>query len=180
MGVRPIRLRDSFDGDGSADPAEIPAFVGALRAGADYAKGSRFLHGAGTTDMPFYRKLGNFGFVVLVRLLFGGRYSDITYGYNGFWRDVLPSLHLQTNGFDFEIVMNIRALRAPLCVVEVASFEHRRVYGKAKLRTFPDGWCILKAIIRERLTRLPEPQPLHERLEPRIHSETQNASEPGQ
>ena len=138
MGVRPIlRLRDSFDGDGSADPAEIPAFVGALRAGADYAKGSRFLHGAGTTDMPFYRKLGNFGFVVLVRLLFGGRYSDITYGYNGFWRDVLPSLHLQTNGFDFEIVMNIRALRAPLCVVEVASFEHRRVYGKAKLRTFP-------------------------------------------
>lgn len=31
-----------LDADGSADPREIPAFVGALRGGADYAKGSRF------------------------------------------------------------------------------------------------------------------------------------------
>ena len=37
-----------LDADGSTDPAEIPSFVGALLAGADFAKGSRFLHGAGT------------------------------------------------------------------------------------------------------------------------------------
>src|SRR6202011_3132653 len=30
-----------LDADGSTDPAEIPAFVGALLAGHDYAKGSR-------------------------------------------------------------------------------------------------------------------------------------------
>ena len=34
-----------FDADGSADPAEIPAFVDALVAGADFAKGSRFRRG---------------------------------------------------------------------------------------------------------------------------------------
>jgi glycosyltransferase involved in cell wall biosynthesis len=144
-----------LDADGSADPAEIPAFVGALRAGADFAKGSRFLQGAGTSDMPFYRKLGNFSFVMLVRALFGGRYSDLCYGYNAFWTDVLPRLRLESNGFEIETMMNIRALRARLRIVEVASFENRRIYGTSKLRTIPDGWLVLKAIIKERLTPLP-------------------------
>ena len=49
----------ALDADGSTDPAEIPAFVGALCAGADFAKGSRFLQGGGTSDMPIHRKLGN-------------------------------------------------------------------------------------------------------------------------
>jgi len=144
-----------LDADGSADPAEIPAFVGALCAGADFAKGSRFLQGAGTSDMPFYRKVGNLSFVMLVRMLFGGRYSDLCYGYNAFWTDVLPRLHLESNGFEIETMMNIRALRARLRVVEVASFESRRLYGTSKLRTIPDGWLVLKSIIKERLTPLP-------------------------
>src|SRR5450759_781918 len=52
-----------LDADGSNDPAEIPLFVGALLAGADFVKGSRFLQGAGTADMPMHRRLGNLGFV---------------------------------------------------------------------------------------------------------------------
>ena len=44
-----------LDADGSTDPREIPIFVAALEAGADFAKGSRFLLGGGTTDMPAYR-----------------------------------------------------------------------------------------------------------------------------
>src|SRR3954453_12916917 len=40
------------DADGSEDPDEIHAFVGALLTGADYAKGSRFIQGGGTSDMP--------------------------------------------------------------------------------------------------------------------------------
>ncbi|HSK15289.1 MAG TPA: glycosyltransferase family 2 protein [Gaiellaceae bacterium] len=145
----------TIDADGSADPWEIPAFVGALRAGADFAKGSRFLQGAGTADMPFYRRLGNSAFVHMVRLLFGGHYSDLCYGYNAFWRDVLPRLQLDSDGFEIETMMNIRALRAGLLVVEVASFESCRAHGIAKLRTIPDGWRVLKAILRERFTRLP-------------------------
>ena len=41
-----------FDADGSADPAEIPQFVGALVAGADFAKGSRFAEGGGSWSVP--------------------------------------------------------------------------------------------------------------------------------
>ena len=60
-----------LDADGSMEPGEIPAFYGALLAGADFAKGSRFAQGGGTTDMPLYRQIGNLGFVYLVRLFFG-------------------------------------------------------------------------------------------------------------
>jgi glycosyltransferase involved in cell wall biosynthesis len=40
-----------IDADGSTDPAEIPRYVGALIAGADYAKGSRFIPGGGSADI---------------------------------------------------------------------------------------------------------------------------------
>jgi glycosyltransferase involved in cell wall biosynthesis len=139
-----------LDADGSMDPGEIPAFVGALLAGAHMAKGSRFLHGGGTIDMPFYRQFGNWCFVMLVRCLFGGRYSDLCYGYNAFWSVVLPQLRLDCDGFEVETVINIRALRAGIRVVEIPSFEASRVHGRGRLRTIPDGWRVLKAIFRER------------------------------
>lgn len=138
-----------LDADGSTDPAEIPNFVGALLAGADFAKGSRFLQGGGTTDMPFHRRAGNWGFVILVRLLFGGRYSDLCYGYNAFWSDVVPLLRLNGDGFEIETMMNVRGLQAGLKIVEVPSFESKRIYGRGRLRTFPDGWRVLKTIWRE-------------------------------
>ena len=56
----------AIDADGSTDPIEIPAFVGALLAGADYVKGSRFIPGGGTDDMTFTRKMGNLGLMIAV------------------------------------------------------------------------------------------------------------------
>ena len=143
----------TLDADGSNDPAEIPAFVGALIAGADYAKGSRFLQGGGTLDMPFHRRLGNKGFVLLVRLFFGSKYSDLCYGYNAFWSDALSRLGLSADGFEIETMMNIRALRVGLRVTEVPSFEHQRRHGEGGLKTLPDGWRVLRTILAERLRR---------------------------
>lgn len=140
-----------LDADGSTEPSEIPMFVGALMSGADFAKGSRFLQGGGTEDMPFYRKLGNWGFVVMVRVLFGGKYTDLCYGYNAFWKRVVPLLDLDCNGFEVETMMNVRALKAGLKITEVPSFEFPRVHGKGRLRTIPDGWRVLRTIIWEAL-----------------------------
>src|SRR5439155_542168 len=84
-------------------------------------------------------------FVLLVRLLFGGRFSDLCYGYMAFWKRVLPSLDLDSNGFEIETQLSIQALRAGLKIVEVPSFEHRRIHGKSNLRTLPDGWRVLNA-----------------------------------
>jgi glycosyltransferase involved in cell wall biosynthesis len=139
-----------LDADGSTDPAEIPVFVSTLLAGADYAKGSRFLQGAGTIDMPLYRQLGNWSLVALTNVLYRTRYTDITYGYNAFWRRDANLLAFEINGWACEIVNNIRAARNGLRIVEVASFEKERIAGEAKLQTWSAGWVILKAILREK------------------------------
>jgi glycosyltransferase involved in cell wall biosynthesis len=138
-----------LDADGSTDPREIPAFVGALAAGAEFVKGTRFAQGAGTEDMSLIRKLGNHGLVYLVRLLFGGNFSDLCYGYISFWKRVLPQLDLDSDGFEIETQMNLQALTAGLRIVEIPSFERMRIHGKSNLRTIPDGWSVLKTIVRE-------------------------------
>lgn len=140
----------TLDADGSMDPSEIPAFVGALTSGAELAKGSRFVQGGGTVDMTPLRKLGNWCLVILVNHLFHVRYSDITYGYNAVWRVHADVLALDIDGWACEIISNIRAARHGLRVVEVASFEQVRLAGQPKLRTFSAGWMILKGILAER------------------------------
>jgi glycosyltransferase involved in cell wall biosynthesis len=145
----------TIDADGSTDPAEIPSFIGPLLAGADMVKGSRFVHGAGSSDIDLLRRLGNRGLTRLVRILYGGRFTDLCYGYNAFWRRVSPVFDAAGDGFEIETLMNVRALRHDLKVVEVASFEAERIHGQSNLRTFSDGWRVLRTILRERFRQPP-------------------------
>jgi glycosyltransferase involved in cell wall biosynthesis len=140
----------ALDGDGSMDPGELPAFVGALIAGADVALGSRFAVGGGTKDMELHRRLGNHVLRGVVDAAFGARYTDLCYGYMAFWRDVLPALDAPHEGFEVETLVHIRARQKRLLVAEVPSFESRRMSGVSNLRTFHDGAVVLKTILRER------------------------------
>lgn len=140
-----------LDADGSMDPREIPHYIGALLSGADFAKGTRFIQGGHTHDMSFIRYCGNLGLTWLVRLLFGGKYSDLCYGYNAFWRAVLPALALDADGFEIETMMNVRVLLSRFKITEVASIEHERIHGMSNLNALRDGWRVLMTIIKERL-----------------------------
>lgn len=143
-----------IDADGSMDPAELPAYIGALDAGADFVKGSRFIQGGRTHDMEWYRRFGNWCFVKLVTLRFGGRFSDLCYGYIGFRRSALSRMSLERDdGFEIETSMNVQALTAGLVIHEVPSIEAARLHGVSNLRTIPDGWRVLKTILRLALTR---------------------------
>ncbi|MCU1455868.1 MAG: putative glycosyl transferase [Acidimicrobiales bacterium] len=140
----------TFDADGSMDPREIPRYVYSLLAGADFVKGSRFMHGGSTDDMTLLRRVGNRALTEVVRRMYGGRFSDLCYGYNAFWRDVLPYLEGRAPGFEIETHMNVRALCAGLHVVEAPSFEAERIYGTSNLRAVPDGFRVLRTIFSER------------------------------
>jgi glycosyltransferase involved in cell wall biosynthesis len=141
----------TIDADGSMDPAEIPDFVEAILQGYDYVKGSRFLPRGGTTDMVWYRKLANKMFVVLVNILYGGKYTDLCYGYNALHKRVLDKITYESDGFEIETEMHIKAKKHNLLIAEVPSFEDKRVHGEGKLKTFSDGWRILKTILKERM-----------------------------
>ncbi len=143
----------TLDADGSADPHEIPLFVSCLTRGADFVKGSRFMQGGGTDDMGPLRYAGNWALRRLVRTAFGGRYSDLCYGYNAFWRRILPVIEGDADGFEIETLMNVRVLAAGLRVAEIPSFEGARIHGSSNLNTFRDGYRVLRLIARERAAR---------------------------
>lgn len=139
-----------LDADGSANPKEIPLFVEALLAGNEFAKGSRFIKGGGSNDITFLRRSGNFFLCTLVNILFRSRFSDLCYGYNAFWNHCLEYINIDCDGFEVETLMSLRARKARLKIVEVPSFEYRRIHGQSNLRTFRDGWRVLRTIITER------------------------------
>jgi len=148
-----------IDADGSMNPGTIPSYIGTLISGADFVKGSRFIQGGGTADMESYRRFGNWALTFLVKLLFGGSFSDLCYGYNAFWTRLLPVLNLDANGFEIETQMNVRALRIGLKVAEIPNFEAPRVHGISNLHTVRDGWRVLKTIFREWILTLNGDQP---------------------
>jgi glycosyltransferase involved in cell wall biosynthesis len=138
-----------MDADGSTDGREISRFVDALVGGADYAKGSRFLAEGGSDDLTPLRRAGNRFLCMLVNRLFATSYTDLCYGYNAFWRRVLPSIEFECCGFEVETLLNVRAAKAGLAVVEVPSVERTRIHGESKLRPLRDGIRILRVILRE-------------------------------
>jgi glycosyltransferase involved in cell wall biosynthesis len=151
-----------IDADGSTDGAEIVRFVGALVAGADFAKGSRFSGSGRSDDITGVRRGGNRLLNILVNRMFGTQFTDLCYGYNAFWARHLEVLAIDCAGFEIETLMNIRAAKAGLMIQEVPSHERRRIFGASNLRAFRDGWRILKVIIRERAAyRRPARRRLH-------------------
>jgi hypothetical protein len=153
-----------LDADGSTDPAEIPRFVNALKQGADFAKGSRFMVGAGSSDISRIRQWGNYWLNKIVNMLYGTRYTDLCYGYNAFRRDCLSVIDLEAgevegvdegtmlwgDGFEVETLINVRIAKAGLRVAEVPSFERSRFYGTSNLNAFSDGVRVLRTIHAER------------------------------
>lgn len=152
------------DADGSADPGEIPRFVDALIRGADFAKGTRFAGGGGSSDITRLRRLGNRILSGFVNVLYGTRYSDLCYGFNVFWQRHVTTLRLDAttppqaagdgrlwgDGFEVETLIHIRVAAAGLTVAEVPSYEHKRIHGVSNLSAVSDGTRVLRTILAER------------------------------
>jgi glycosyltransferase involved in cell wall biosynthesis len=138
-----------LDADGSADPAEISRFVEALEAGADFAKGSRFLEGGGSADITPIRQLGNAVLSGTANLLHGTHFTDLCYGYNAFWARCLPFISIDVPGFEVETLINLRIAGAGMKITEVPSYEADRISGQSNLKTFRDGFRVLGTILSE-------------------------------
>ncbi|NYI72338.1 glycosyltransferase involved in cell wall biosynthesis [Naumannella cuiyingiana] len=152
-----------FDADGSADPTEINRFVAALQNGADFAKGSRYVTGGGSSDITGLRSIGNRALTLIMNTMFRARFTDLCYGYNAFWRDVVVELDLPSpepeaggdrsmqwgDGFEIETVINCRVATSELVVHEVPSFELPRMFGVSNLNAISDGLRVGRTLITE-------------------------------
>ena len=154
----------TVNADGSADPGEIPRFVEALLNGADFAKGTRFAEGGGSSDITRLRSFGNYILTGFFNACYRRRYSDLCYGFNVFWRHHATILGLdgassprstgdgrvQGDGFEIETLIHVRVAKAGLVVAEVPSYEHSRIHGVSNLNAYRDGLRVLRTILRER------------------------------
>ncbi|MCW4024995.1 MAG: glycosyltransferase family 2 protein [Candidatus Bathyarchaeota archaeon] len=143
-----------MDADGSMSPEEVPRFVAAIKDGADVVKGSRFISGGKTYDMTFLRRFGNTIMTSFVNFVCSSNYTDLCYGFVALNKKAVRALApvLETNGFEIETEVFIKAKKLGLKVVEVPSIEYERKSGKSNLKTFRDGYKILKTIAIASLT----------------------------
>src|SRR4029079_6312009 len=129
--------------------SEIPRFVAALEAGADFAKGSRFLEGGGSDDITFLRSTCSAVLSGTANVLHGTTFTALCYGYNAFWARCLPFISLDVPGFEVETLINLRIASAGMRITEVPSYEKDRLSGESNLKTFRDGFRVMGTILGE-------------------------------
>ena len=95
------------------------------------------------------RRTGNHGLTWVANRIFGTSYTDITFGYNGYWRLAIRDPRRLADGFEFEIQAAVRAGKAGLRTAEIPTYEDARIGGQSKLHAFADGWAILSLILAE-------------------------------
>jgi hypothetical protein len=157
----------TLNADGTTDPGEIPRYVDALLAGAEVAHGSRYRDGGGNLDEQRLDRFGNRALNQMVNTLFGTRFTDLGYGYNAYWRTLLPALDLPPaevpgqrrgarlwgDGPEIEPLINIRMAAQGLRVVEVASVGYPRIHGAADRRRVHECVRALRTTLTEYLRR---------------------------
>jgi glycosyltransferase involved in cell wall biosynthesis len=143
----------TMDADLSMSLKDAHRLVEKLVEGYDFVKGSRAMPGGGSADFTIARRLGSRGLTKIAAVLYGTGYTDLTYGFNAYWRGTIVDASNLSDGFEFEIQAAIRAWRAGIRTAEIPCFEEPRVGGETKLHAALDGWRILKAILGEGLPR---------------------------
>jgi glycosyltransferase involved in cell wall biosynthesis len=109
MGHSEYRCVITLDADLQHDPEEIPKFVARWdHGGVDVIVGSR--RRAGST-MPFHRRLSNTITSALVSARAGVRIKDSQSGFRCISREVLSAIQFDSDGYEAETEMLIKAAR---------------------------------------------------------------------
>jgi len=151
------------DADAEYDPAEYPRLIAPIAAGeAQVVYGSRFLikkegEERARLHWPEGMRLANWLINRLLagmaNLLFGGRITDEATCYKVFRADLLRSLSLQCQRFEFCPEVTAKVLRRRLPIVEVPISYRGRTSLEGKKINWKDGfeaiWTLLKYRFRE-------------------------------
>lgn len=110
------------------------------------------VNGARVTDIAAaYRpghRLGNKVLTGLVAEVFGHRIQDMLSGYRVFSRRFVKSFPALASGFETETELTVHALELRMPIAEVtAPYKDRPEGSVSKLRTYRDGFRILKTIL---------------------------------
>lgn len=120
----------TLDGDGSLDPADLPALVAAVRRGADLAVGRRRPDSLGV--WPWHARMGSAAVAARLRTRYGLDLHDIG-PIRAARRDALLSLGVVDRRSGYPVELLARAGAAGWVVVERPVRYHRRSGGRSKV-----------------------------------------------
>lgn len=141
-----------LDADYSDHPEEMPGLVEPIASGEiDLVIGSRVLGEAEPGALLPQARWGNRFACLLVRLLYGHRYTDLGPFRAISWR-ALESLRMRDPNFGWTAEMQVKALRRGLRVAE-KPVSYRRRTGVSKITgtvsgTVRAGWKIVATVLR--------------------------------
>jgi glycosyltransferase involved in cell wall biosynthesis len=135
------------DGDDTYDASTAPAMVAMLlRDQLDMVNGAR-VSDIQAAYRPGHR-LGNAVLTGLVTRIFGDRVSDMLSGYRVFSRRFVKSFPALSGGFETETEFTVHALELRMPIGEMpTSYKERPAGSESKLRTYSDGFRILRTIV---------------------------------
>ncbi|HEY2139596.1 MAG TPA: glycosyltransferase family 2 protein [Chthoniobacterales bacterium] len=142
-----------LDGDGSDCPELMPLLVDPIRRGEqDFVIGSRTRGERETGSMNFQQVFAGRVAGLLLRLLYGVRYSDMC-AFRAIRRDVLEKLGMKERTYGWNLEMQMRAAQARLRILEIPVNHRRRTGGESKVSgtlrgTFVAGTRILITLFR--------------------------------
>ena len=138
------------DADLELDPAEFPRLLEPILNGqTQVVYGSRFARGRGNT--PFGSFMGNKIITWVTNLLFFSRLTDIATAYKVIRKDILDTMNLSCNGFDFDAEVTNKLLRSGVRIQEVPVAYSPRDHEAGKKLHWSTGFRVLLAILRNRL-----------------------------
>ena len=150
-----------MDADFSHDPADIPRLVEAVRGGAaDVAIGSRYCDGISIINWPLSRLILSYSANLYARVITGMPVHDTTAGFKCFHRRVLETVNLgrvKSNGYSFQIEMNLRAHAAGFRITEIPVIFRERVEGVSKMSKaimWEAMWKVVALRLRHLIGRL--------------------------
>jgi glycosyltransferase involved in cell wall biosynthesis len=138
-----------MDADGENKPEDIPVLLEPFLNDGKVSMviGSRFRV---EVEREFSRvhMFGNKIFNLVIFLLTGRYVTDSQSGFRAYRCAALKDVSIDSFGFDVETEMLIKMLRKGLEFKEVPVTFDPRIEGSSRLRTFKDGFNILKAILK--------------------------------
>ncbi|WP_373531874.1 glycosyltransferase family 2 protein [Vampirovibrio sp.] len=139
------------DADLEYDPRDYPPLIRMIVDNqADVVYGSRLSNGKSNEAFAGLHYLGNKFLTLVTNVLYQTRITDMETCYKVFRADIIKSIKIRSNRFDFEPEITAKILKKKWRIAEAPISYQGRAFHEGKKITWVDGLWALKALVKFR------------------------------